>query len=650
VVIRFDETNWWLERAGVERDMELYWPGTGDYQSSHIDMFSTGRVVSDSTLFPQFQTAVTLLEGFRTGQLATSDVFDIDKLAKYLALCDLFGSPHSLSINQIRLYYDPITSRLEPIPFDVDGGITLHRISSAWSKDMNTAWHGGRKLMFLQALFKDVVFFDRYVAELERYSQTAYLDTLLAEITDELARNIAIIHRTYPSYKFSPRVLYENQVHIRRYLTPVKGLHAYLAGTRVDGIDLELGNIQHIPVEVMNVSYKDSLVLRPRGRTVLLGKDGSDPVEHKTVTFDCPKGFQWLDTMIPDLKVNYKLVGTDRLRHETVFPWLPIDESILASDLMRRPANAQIFEFLRIDETTRQIDIKPGQWNVDDDLIIPGGYQVNAAEGVKLNLTNSATILSYSPLRFVGTEETPIVVSSDDGTGQGLTILNAHEPSYLECVRFEGLTSPFRPEWKLTGAVTFRESPVTMVSCHFTENRSEDALNIISSKFSIHSTVFSETSSDAIDADFAKGEIRQTAFVNCGNDGLDVSGSVVELEDIFMNGVGDKGISVGENSRMVADRVHIESAAIAIAAKDMSEVILKDVKISGAGVGIAAFQKKPEFGGAIVSVTNLQMDHVEMPYLSEADSRLTLDGQLVASNHEDVESILYGVVYGKSSR
>lgn len=647
-IVRFDEENWWKERVGFDHDMDKYWPGTGDYYTSHIDGFSTDPVLSDSTLFRQFQTAVTLLEGFRSGVLATSEVFDVDALAKYVALCDLFGSPHPISLNQFRCYYNPITSRLEPIPFDVDGGIALHRIASAWSKDMDSVWHGGRRVMFVRALFNDLAFFDRYVQELDRYSQPAYLDSLFADLSAGLRENTEIIHRTYPGYRFSNRVLYDNQEHIRRFLAPVNGFHAYF-GRADDGvIALELGAIQHIPVEIFSISYKDSLVIRPARETVLLGRDASDPVQYQTVEFALPKGFQWSSSMAPDLKVDYKLLGTNQLRSETVFPWRPADYDILTSDLMRQSPNVEDFEFLQLDEAAHQIVVRSGRWNVTHNLIIPGGYQVIAGQGVALNLTHSASIVSYSMLRFVGSPEAPIVLSSADSTGKGLLVVNAHEQSVLENVRFENLSNPSQPG--LTGAVTFYESPVTIVECHFAGNHSEDALNIVRSTFVIHSTVFSQTSADAFDADFAKGEIHRTSFIDCGNDALDVSGSVVEADDIVINGTGDKGISVGENSNLVAERVRIQHAAIAVAGKDMSNVVLQDVEISDGEVGIAVFRKKPEFGGATVQLTGLTMERVKLPYAVEPGSRLTLDDRAIAANHDNVESILYGAVYGKSSR
>ena len=81
-----------------------------------------------------------------------------------------------------------------------------------------------------------------------------------------------------------------------------------------------------------------------------------------------------------------------------------------------------------MDETAREILIRSGKWELDRSVIIPKGYKVIARAGTLLNLSNSATILTYSPVELIGSEENPIVIQSLDATGQGLVIMNAKQP------------------------------------------------------------------------------------------------------------------------------------------------------------------------------------------------------------------------------
>ena len=47
---------------------------------------------------------------------------------------------------------------------------------------------------------------------------------------------------------------------------------------------------------------------------------------------------------------------------------------------------------------------------------------------------------------------------------------------------------------------------------------------------------------------------------------------------------------------------------------------------------------------------NLKMEEIEMPYLIEEKSSLTIDGEVIPPSRDNVKEILYGVEYGKSSK
>jgi hypothetical protein len=273
-----------------------------------------------------------------------------------------------------------------------------------------------------------------------------------------------------------------------------------------------------------------------------------------------------------------------------------------------------------------------------------------AHSGLRMNLSNSSKILSYSPIYFIGTEENPIHIYSADSTGQGIVVMNAGQKSVLEYVNFNNLSNPSQQGWELTGAVNFYESDCRISHSIFANNRSEDGLNIIRSKFEIEHCLFQNAQSDAFDGDFTAGTISNTRFINCGNDGIDISGSQLEIQDIFISKAGDKGISAGENSNLTGGNVHITDSEIGITSKDLSEINLSNVKILTTRVGFALFQKKSEFGPALVSANQLEMSNVKVPYLIEKNSKMSVDNQIVEPNAENIEGMLYGVQYGKKSK
>jgi hypothetical protein len=626
-ICKFDESLWWAERVNFDKARTL--PGMGDYHALSIDTFQTRKTLSNPVLYEGFLVAQNLLEQFRRNKLSASEVFDVTKFAKFLALSDLFGTSHPLHTNQFRFYYNPVLSLLEPIPFDINGGKKLAKLAGMFGEMDATAWDGGGRALFLSSLFKDHLFWKAYVKELERFSDSSYLDATFTELKNELSRRLNEIYSEFPSYRFSKNVLYENQEYIRQILNPPKGLHAYYHKSSENRIELKIGNIQYIPIEILDVSHGGSTTAPPENEIILDPKRGTEPIRYQVIAFTAPDGVTWSDRMLRTLKVRYRLLGSDHQRYANVFPWSDSDDRFFPNELVRRPSNLSDFDFLRIDEKTKRVFFEPGEWILTENLIIPKGYQIVAQEGLRLDLSNSAKILSYSPMAFVGGRENPIVIYSSDGTGQGIAVMMSQHASLLKYVIFDNLSNPSHEGWTLTGAVTFYESPVVISNVQFTRNRSEDALNIIRSDFEIDGSSFNGNSFDAFDSDFSTGNILDSDFFDSGNDAIDISGSVVNASYISINGARDKGLSIGESSEMTASHIEIANTNIAVASKDMSSVTIESVKISDSNIGLNAFQKKPEFGSASIRASGLSMDRVVTPYLIEAESSVTVDGERI---------------------
>jgi len=219
----------------------------------------------------------------------------------------------------------------------------------------------------------------------------------------------------------------------------------------------------------------------------------------------------------------------------------------------------------------------------------------------------------------------------------------------FENVRFVNLSNPAQNGWKLTGAVTLYESPVTISACEFDRTRAEDALNIIRGKFVIQDSVFRDSLSDALDIDFGGGRIARTSFLENGNDGIDVSGTTIEIEDIFIDGAGDKAVSAGENSRLTGRRLIIRNAEVAVASKDRSEVRLDETDLESSRVGLTVFEKKSEFGPAQLWANTVSFRGVEAPYLIESGSEVNVDGHWLDATHANVKELMYGAEYGRRS-
>ncbi len=652
-ILKFDESGLWdgsRDNSGVAQSL------ADIYFCSDIDSFRTKKVLQSESLQNEYRAAQQLLENFRSKTRKPSEVFDIKKLAILYALGSMTDANHGLLWKNVRYYYNPITAKLEVIGYNAYNYFTLwlnpmHKLNWVDNyeyEDFIPAYHN--------LIFQDPEFIDGYVKALDRISKEEYLDTFFVSIQKELDEKLAILHREYPGFVFDQKNFYINQPFIRNMIHPSIPAKARIQWTPAQGPDpneyltILAANTGFMPIQVVSILDTESNTTYPLQANTVPGKKPAQPLAYVPLQFEEHIPPIRKDKIGNNLTFNYRVIGMNQMLSSNVdAPPLDISDMPLVTNGNWEETLSE-HNMLERGQPDNTLIIRPGQWEISQNLVIPAGCTVVGSPGVTLNLLNFAKIISYAPIRWEGNENNPIVIESTDSTGQGLVVISAGQESKLSYVLFRNLSNPDQNAWKLTGSVTFYESPVTISHCQFMQNHSEDCLNIIRSDFHIEHTLFNGTFADAFDADFGKGKITGSTFTNCGNDAIDVSGTLLELADIRINSAGDKGISAGEDSGITACRINIENAEIAVACKDTSRITINDIQLSRCRIGFTPYQKKSEFGPASITVNRLKTDHIDRPFLIEENSTMILDNTPLLSNHKNVKDMLYGVEYGKSSR
>ena len=141
--------------------------------------------------------------------------------------------------------------------------------------------------------------------------------------------------------------------------------------------------------------------------------------------------------------------------------------------------------------------------------------------------------------------------------------------------------------------------------------------------------------------DYCAGEINNSFSFFSGNDAIDVSGSKINLKQIEIHYTDDKGISVGESSYLNAQNIKIHNSNIGIASKDLSNVQIKDLEIRKSEIGLAVFQKKPEFGPANVNITKGTLYSCNVDYVLEDRSTLTFNNEKLEDTIINANSLIY---------
>jgi hypothetical protein len=645
-LLRFDEELLWreLHDQTLAAGAPVMTSGYGAYEASAIDGFKTGQTLADPAAREAYLHGVQLLESFRRGERRTSEVFDAKLLAKYFAVSDLMGAEHGTRWHNMRFYFNPVTLRLEPIGFDAES-TQLMAPSGAEEigRDIN-----GRIVVdarpFRTKLFADRDFFALYMAELERVAAPGYVDELLRDLQPDLDQALQIVQREFPQVEVPVALMRRNQAYLQSLLEPVAGIRANQVKFADGRLDFEVGNLQIFPVEILGIEIpaSDSTPARSVDLPAPLRMEArryGELVHFEKASLELPA-----DVKEPgEIQVRWRLFGTEHVQEAKLTPYSPFAPDGATIDAAHRPANLDRFPFVQVDTAAGIATIVAGSWVLDEDLIAPPGLVLRAGPGTRVDLRHGAKIISRSPLSWRGSAEAPIEVFSSDSTGQGVIVLQAGGESVVEHAIFRGLRPVDEKGWTLTGAVTFYESPVTVIASEFAGNPAEDALNVVRSRVRVDGSIFRDTLSDAFDCDFCDAEVTNSRFYDLTNDAIDVSGSTANLDNIEIERAGDKGISAGEASNVTANRVTVIAANVGVASKDRSTLTVHDLTLHDCKWGIAAFQKKPEYGPATVHITGFLIEEPAPGNLIQAGSLVVVDGvELPASDQQNIRKILYG--------
>ncbi|MBU0640617.1 MAG: CotH kinase family protein [Planctomycetes bacterium] len=283
-----------------DEDLIFEWNYAGvawneDASALTVDAFTLNRVYQSPTLIAQYRLGRTLLEGYRTGRLTASRVLDSEQYARFLALADLLSSGHAVAMHNVRFYYNPVTSLLEPIPFDSESR-GFHIAELVFDNIGTPVYPYLRLDLPLQAA---------YLRELERLSAPGYVETLLDTVQDDLAACERIMRIDLPRYAFSTEYVCANRDYIARRLRP----EAPLTATALDNeAVLRLANVYTLPIELQGVEQpgREPTVRNP----VIL-----PPLRERELTYvDIPLGAAWPNASgaDPQLDLTYRILGTQR--------------------------------------------------------------------------------------------------------------------------------------------------------------------------------------------------------------------------------------------------------------------------------------------------------------------------------------------------
>ncbi|MBW1873062.1 MAG: hypothetical protein JRJ19_13415, partial [Deltaproteobacteria bacterium] len=643
-ILKFDESRL-IDDRRVNRGDKV--DQSDIFYSADIISFDTAGLLLDEGLKQNYLTARSLLTDLRSGTKKLSEVFDVPKAARLFAALHMLSGYHAIRWKNIRFYYNPTASRIEPIAYNLYGPSARFPLMDGIYYQNWVAQNVGRFHVFdwINLFFSDQQFVEHYFYELNRQSSPGYLEAFFKGIEEPLLDRASLIGKNNPQVQPNLQDFFKNRDQAFQILHQKIPIKAYLK--KIDSekqtLTISVANTAFLPITVKSINCRAlNKNFTKIGQTQIVGRTTGKPLLYSDIEIGdfskedeiCSGSRVRLgdNLILNGLKISYQILGTRELRQANILAYpIKLAGYFLppAKEIYSRLESLVERGVIRIEPGPKKIFITPGEWKLTSDLIIPSGYRVLGEAGTHINLNKGAAIISYSPVTLLGSREKPFVIQTDDGSGQGLVVVSARQASTLKHVIIKDLESVDKPGWKLTGAVTFFESKVSFENVEFRDCRAEDSLNIVRSDYSIAQTTFTNSTRDALDIDFSDGQIINSNFEKCGNDCIDLSGGTTALESITIKGAGDKGISVGERSRVKIDTAVVSATDMAVISKDGSQITANDMEISNSRVGYGAYQKKPVYSGGTVLATGTKMSGIKVPYLVEEGSRIKDNGQSI---------------------
>lgn len=578
--------------------------------SAETKPFKEGKTSKNPTLSASFEIAQNLMHQYVYGLKPASEVFDVERLAKYMAITEILQADHSLTWHNQRFYYNPVTSLLEPIGFDGYGENSPDEpYAKLFIEKVFTERHEISEP--IHRIFFDEVFVAVYLEYLNEYSSPDFIQKFLAQIEEPLAKREKFIQRDYNNYTYNRETILRRAIKIQEKIIPFSNsLQIFRKQVNDNEMELAIKNAHIVPLEIIHVgkSKLPSNIKKEELNWVFPNQLGELPT-YTTIT-----------APLSATTIHYRLSGLDSTFQVSIPKWTSPNDWSPRGDLLaeiKKTKSRKLFT-----EENDLIIFDKKKYKVDYPLVIEKGKRVIIKPGTRFEFSNGGFFFSYSPIEMRGDEDEPITLEAIDDNSGAFVIMQAKGKSFLRHVEFINQNTFSYNGWKLTGGATFYESDVEILGCSFISNNCEDALNIVRSEFTVNEAAFQDVFSDAFDADFCNGKVLNCGFKDIGNDALDFSTSTISIDNCKMLNIGDKAISAGEHATITAKNIDVDKANIGFASKDLSILTLDNVTIKNSVRGFTAYQKKPEYGAATINLKQHTMQNVKYEFMIEGSSVL----------------------------
>ena len=455
-IVKYDESGVWQLHYSEKNEGKYY--HVPALESADILPFKKKRTFKSPTLSQQFKVAQGHMQSYRDHDVNVDDYFDVESMARFIALTDVLNGKHGSVWHNQRNYYNPITRKLEPIAYDCFMGQSLLTINLEL---VGLERKNAKQFNLIEAALSNEKLEGRYFELLKKYSDSKYLDQVFKEMEGEIRKTEKLLNYEYPNIKFDKSFFRNNcseaKKQLKTYAKHRKSPNAEIPATDPftvmpkDKIFTDIGlkvNIEEIYADKkVRLSLRNfhSAEIKVIGYSLKKKKDSIIPLSSTLRPYNHGTVLRILNVKEKPSRIFYKVKNCgDKIFKCKLNKWSTAKKipMISKSAVVLMPKKGSTDIILR------------GDLSYSRDHVVPKGYRLIVEAGTNIKLSNNASFVSFSPITMNGTADDIITISSPDGTANGFVVLS-DQKSRVTMVTFDNMSTMNKNNWTLTGAVTF---------------------------------------------------------------------------------------------------------------------------------------------------------------------------------------------------
>ena len=575
----------------------------------------------------QYTYAKNLLIDFMNKKENPEKIINFKKFAKFLALSDIFGGWHGTETFNLKLYFNPYTKLLEPIPDDMfDEPRNKPTRDFAIFKIRNTRGLS----IFYQSLFDDLDFLKLYNFYLKKYSSKNFIQNSLNETKANLRKVKKTITKDNLYFKSTiEKDLKNNSKLIREFIKPKYPVEVFsVIQDNLDNLYLDVQNNFYFPITIKEIIINKK---KFEVKETLNPKQISLNSIYERSFFEILKKPKRKNIKIP-AKINIFNINDMRIIYS--YAGLQETNSVTIPDINLSIINlpeANIYDFedqIFIDEEKKKITLKNNYLRINKNLTMPKGYTFEVSSGSSIILEQEANLIIES--NFLSNNKDPLEKINFVANGKNCILFYRNDKINIRNIEFENFSSCEVNGLFLTSGINFYETNIQIQGIFAGNNKTgDDLINIIKSKFNISNISLKNSLYDGLDIDYSEGIISEMKCLNCGleigGDALDLSHTDIFIEDLYIENSSDKGLSIGENSNVNIRNLEVVNSKICVANKDGSMTRIINVTLSGCNIGVAAYNKKSYYDYSKIDILNLILTNNKKNFSRDNKNKIILD-------------------------